>query len=452
MEFSVTEASLAGFKLIGKRPLSALVWALAWIVLGYGGLAGLLYLSGVQLADSLRALPQAGDDPQAMGMAVAHFYLGFLRVFWPWMLWAWVLGIVLQAAVFRAVIEPKKRGFAYLSIGGDEVRLGLLHVIFFVLWILFCIVVGLACGAAIAGAQMLQAPWQGVAIAATIIATVVVVLVVLVRLMLAAPMTFARKRLQIFDSWGLTRGRFWALVGVVLLMAIFVVAIAFAFGLIRNAVMIGPMQDFMREAMVNPRDPSRILNRMLQVLDPRTLSPTIIAFVAVQGLADTVLRVIALAPFAESYRMLAAPPPAAPPAGGLFDAPVPAPVAPAAAAAAVAAAGHDHGHDDHGHAAPAHDDHGHAAPAHDDHGHGDAHGHDDHGHAEAHGHDDHGHGDAHGHDDHGHAEAHGHDDHGHGDSHGHDDHGHGDSHGHDDHGHGDDHGDGHGGHAHGGHH
>ena len=468
MEFSVTEASLAGFKLIGRRPLSFLVWAIAWIVLGYGGLAALFYLSGSQLADSLRAFPQANGDPQAMAFAALHFELGLLRVVWPWGLWAWLLSIVLQAGVFRAIIEPKNRGFAYLRIGGDEVRLALLHVIFFVLWILFCAAVGVACAFGIAGAQMLAQPWQGLAIAAGIILAICLVIVVLVRLLLAAPMTFAKKRLQIFDSWGVTRGHFWGLVGVVLLMFIFVAAIGIAFGLIRNAVMIGPMQDVMRDMMANPRDPSRMLNRLIEVLSPKTISPEIIAFVAVQGLADTLLRVIALAPFGESYRVLAAPPAPASPMGGLFDAPAPAAAVAAAAVAAAADHGHGHGHDDHGHghAAPAHDDHGHGG-GHDAHGH-DAHGHDDHGHG-AHGHDDHGHGghDDHGHaahDDHGHAAAHGHDDHGHADAHGHgddhghghDDHGHGDghgdAHGHDDHGHGhDDHGHGHDDHGHGGH-
>ena len=362
MEFSVTEASLAGFKLIGRRPVSALVWALAWILLGYGGLAALLYLSGAQLADALKVLPQAGGDPKALGLAALQFELSVVRVVWPWGLWAWIVSIVLHAAVYRAVIEPRRRGFAYLRIGGDELRLGLLAVIYFVLVIVFWVVVGLACAAAIAASGQLAQPARGLAIAAVVIAAICVSFVVLVRLMLAGPMTFARKRLQIFDSWRVTRGRFWALLGMLLLVVIFALAIGFAVSLIRNAVMIGPMSDMMREAVMHPGEPGRMLNRIIAALNPQTLSPMIAAFVVVQGLADTLLRVIVTAPFAESYRVLTTPP--APPAPLYEPAPV-VPSAPAEAAAPIAAvvADHDSDHDAHGHADP-------HAPA-DEAGHGD---------------------------------------------------------------------------------
>jgi hypothetical protein len=347
MEFSVTEASLAGFRLIGRRPVSALVWALAWIVLGYGAMGLLLLWAAPQLSEAVHAFPQPGGDPEAMGLAMMQFYGGFLRVFWPWGLWAWILITVLQAALYRAILEPKNSGFGYLRLGGDELRLALLQVILGILFVVYIIAVCVACGAVFLAARQLAQPWLGLADAAAVIVAFCLTIYVVVRLMLAQPMTFARKRLQIFDSWGVTRGRFWPLLGVLVLTMIFAAVVGFAFALIRNTVMIGPMQDMMRDAFTHPGDPTRMFSRMLELMNPRTLSPAIVALLLLQGLGDTLTRIVTLSPFAECYRVLTAPPePGGPVEGMSVYEPAPAPVP------------DDPGHDDHGHADPHDDSHG----------------------------------------------------------------------------------------------
>ena len=412
MDFSVTEASLAGFRVVGRRPLSALVWALVWMVFAYGGLALLFMYAAPSFQAALSGVPHPGDDPKHAMMAVFQLEMTLVRLIWPFALLMWLVAVVLQAAVFRAVIEPRKRGFAYLRLGGDELRLAVLSIVLVILWIIYCVALSLAGGAAIAASAHLEQPWRGLAVAAVVIVAICLTITILVRLSLAAPMTFARKRLQIFDSWGVTSGRFWALVGVILMIAILAIAISIGLGLIRNALLLGTMQQMVRDMMEHPGDPGPVLSRIFQMLDPRNLTPMMAAALVVQGLGGTLLRVVVAAPFAETYRVLTSTPetPAAPTGGALVLDPEP---------------------DGHGHAATvAHDAHGH-----DDHGHADPHAHaDDHAHDDSHGHDDHGQ------DDHGHGGG----DHGHGDDHGQ---GHGDDHGHGD-GHGDDDDHGHGGHGH----
>ncbi|HEY5411589.1 MAG TPA: hypothetical protein VIJ94_12785, partial [Caulobacteraceae bacterium] len=241
--------------------------------------------------------------------------------------------------------------------------------------VLYFLAIGLACGVAFWAASRLAQPWLGLADTAAVLVAIGLTIFIRIRLLLAAPMTFARKRLQIFDSWGVTRGRFWPLLGVIVLAVIFALAIGLAIGLIRNALLIGSMQSLMREAMQHPTEPGFMMSRFAQMLTPQVLSPALVAFVIVQGLADTCLRVVVAAPFAESYRVLTAPPPPPPPAVEGFE-PVPAPEAPPPLAFAhddghegvheapgqeatgqddaVQAEDHDHGHaDDHG---PGHDD------------------------------------------------------------------------------------------------
>jgi hypothetical protein len=304
MKLSVTEAALEGFRLVGQRPLSFAVWALVWLGLGYGLLGLLLWHSMPQLTQVFAALPQPGGDPRAAIATVMQLELGILRIAAPWGLWVWLLSVVLVAAIYRAVLEPNNRGPAYLRLGADELRLLGLEVIYLILTIVFfCLLAGV-CAAAFVAARQLQQPWQGLLDVVVVLAAIVLSIYLRIRLLFAPTMTFARKRLQIFDSWGLTRGSAWSIVGLCLLVFVFILAVAFVLGVIRQALMFGQMQDLMSGMMRTPVAPRLAFGRALQVMAQTMVSPLGLTALVIQGIGDSFLRVVAAAPFAEAYRQL----------------------------------------------------------------------------------------------------------------------------------------------------
>jgi hypothetical protein len=139
------------------------------------------------------------------------------------------------------VLRPRDARAGYLRLGMDEVRMGVLNVILGLLWgtVIFGVVIVTALAAETASTT---APSGMVLIGDA--ATLVMIglgMLVLVRLSLAAPMTFAERRLRVFESWQLTSGCFWRLFwayvmafllgAVVLLLMLIVVTAVAAIGM-----------------------------------------------------------------------------------------------------------------------------------------------------------------------------------------------------------------------------
>ena len=339
MEFSVTEASTAGFRVMGRRPISTLVWVLVWTVLGFGAIGLLVFWSWPQLSEAAKAFQSGDAQPQALAAAAIRFELGVVQAVWPGMLWLFLLSVVLQAAIFRAVIEPRRRGFAYLRLGGDELRLLLLMVIYFVLSMVFFTVLGIACALLIGAEQQLDQPWAGLLGFLTVVGAVCLTFYVAVRLSLVSPMTFANKRLQLFESWRVTRGRFWSIVGVFVLAMIFVIGISIAVGVIRNALIAGVMSDFVQDMIQHPNEPQRLFAHLAAYLNSQNFGPTLAGVVVLQGIGSMLSRVVLAGALAETYRVLSTPQPPEPREGNVY---VPAPPAPPV----VGLQADEHGHAD----------------------------------------------------------------------------------------------------------
>jgi hypothetical protein len=300
--FSAVDVSAEGFRLIKSRPGTFVIWILYWLILAVGPMLAIFAAAAPKFLDLVQEMKSAHDmhDSQVVGDMI-NFELGLLPLIGPWSLWLLLVSVVFQAAIYRAVLEPAKRGFAYLRIGGDELRLIVVGLVLAILLgCLFTLAV-FAGVALFAAGDGVPHPWRGWIEAIGVIALVLVCLVVPFRFLLAMPQTFAEKKIRIFESWGLTRGRFWKIVGIVLMLFVYLILIGIVTGVIRQVMFVGLGMstgafDHMSDFEHIGDDLRGGLSRMLAAF-----GPALIAVVIVQSIASTLLRVVATAPFARAY-------------------------------------------------------------------------------------------------------------------------------------------------------
>ena len=233
--FSPTDACIEGFRVARKHPWAMLVWglfAVVCMVLGFA-LIGALGLMNAMT-------PGAMANPANASTAVTNS-LKIDAVFLPFSL---IFTTMLLSAIFRAVLRPEDKGLAYMKLGGDEVRL---FVVGLALMILGFLAEGVVAGVLIVAVGAVYAANHAAGVLAGVVATVVFVCLaiwVVVRLSLAYVMTFAEKRIRIFESWKLTKGQFWPLCGMYLLTGLICMGVIIALYIVMIIVTLlgmGPM-------------------------------------------------------------------------------------------------------------------------------------------------------------------------------------------------------------------
>ncbi len=207
--FSASDAAFSGFHFIRRQPTTVLIWAGAYLVYQLANETLLVSLAGDKLA-VLQSLSETNRTDPAAALAMLPSLALVFVVALPVAL---AFLSVMNSAVYRALMRPEDVSPGYFRLGQDEVRMAGLILI----WVLLAIGYGFlvlfvsAMGAAIGFAS--PAPvrpifftlWGAAALAALIYPTV--------RLSLSMPLTVASRHIHVFDSWILTRGRFWSLLG-----------------------------------------------------------------------------------------------------------------------------------------------------------------------------------------------------------------------------------------------
>lgn len=238
MSFSILEATLSGFRLIQKKPGVLVVWAAFGFLMFLGFVAVILLTVGGAL---MGALQQAGAVSQSPGvlLSAAGGVVGMLAVGLPV---AMLVSAMYQAAAYRVVLEPARDRWGYLRIGLDEVRVAistlalvlLIGVAVFIPAALFGVL-----GAALRGWPQAEFVFQG----AGFLATLAWLGFLIVRFSLAPVMTYAEKRIVVFESWGLTGPVFWRVAATYLLIFLLTLVVWLTLGFVGNALLflgVGP--------------------------------------------------------------------------------------------------------------------------------------------------------------------------------------------------------------------
>lgn len=225
--FSPTDAAFEGFRITRDKPAALAIWAIASLAAGVVMALAMIAFFGPVLME----LQDPPDDPER-AMELTRQLAPFYALMAP-------LGLVIMsvwaAAVYRVVLRPQDRGLGYMKLGGDELRLALLAVIYVLLAMGFFFAVVLVVGVLAGVAAAVAGPFGAVVGVLLGLAVFPLFVWVSVRLSLAGPMTFAERRLRVFASWRLTKGHFWPLLGAYALSLVMMFLIA-ALGLVLYAV------------------------------------------------------------------------------------------------------------------------------------------------------------------------------------------------------------------------
>ncbi|MFC3076755.1 hypothetical protein ACFODL_01500 [Phenylobacterium terrae] len=290
-EISVGRAAGAGLRLIRREPKAVLGWAGLYLAAA----AITMALFGAIFGQFFTTLARDAEPDPAVLMGLNAQMMALQPLVW---LGAIVLQTVLMAAVFRAVLQPEERRWAYLRLSGQELWLGLVYLVLsfgisIVAMMLLFPVVGLAVFLGYLFRDALG-PWGMVLIGGpTLLLFMGAVVWLMLRLCLAYPMSFADRNFRLFESWTATRGH----AGRLFLVFLLAVLIALGVQLVGFVICAGLML-----AVIGPNWQALMAGDPLLLL--RTVGPFLPLFVVLGSVLSAVMAAITTAPLAEVYRQL----------------------------------------------------------------------------------------------------------------------------------------------------
>jgi hypothetical protein len=309
-KFSITGAATAGFGVIGRAPLAVLAWGLVMLVTLVGPMVGLMWTLVPQFIEFFRAMPDPASTPSetadpAMMARMMQLQASMMGVNAINLVGGTLVKGVVVGAVFRAVLQPDQKRWAYLRLGKSELWLALVSLVQIVLFMvayfavaiigfilgLIAFMVGSAAGD---GGKVIA----GVLIGLVVLAAIGVLIWGILRLSMAGPMSFAEGKFLLFESWTFTRGQSGRLLGMALLLALILMALELVVYAILGVAAFGSWKGI--EAMVETlrgQPPQAWLHAFWKIAAIGTVVLSVVAAFAMALLC---------APWAKAYQELAA--------------------------------------------------------------------------------------------------------------------------------------------------
>lgn len=298
MRFSTGDLVFEGFRLVRRKPMVILAWTLVYLLYT---VPSLFVMTGVMetmagLMEEIQALEGvAQPTPEQMAPILQGYGQVLGRMVWllPFSL---LVNAVLLAAVSRAVLTPEAGGFGYLRLGRDEARVFVLLLVAGLLTVLATVVAFFI--AAMLGGLAITAMggWGALVLVAALIAAAAFIVWLAVRWSLAVPIIMTEKRLAIFESFALTRGVFWPLLGMAVIVGLLVLLIGCLSTIV--AAPISLASGLSMAGAVSSDDPAAMLRAM------NLTSPWMLVSALVNAVVYALTVGVIYAPFSAAYLRL----------------------------------------------------------------------------------------------------------------------------------------------------
>ncbi|WP_447909990.1 hypothetical protein [Brevundimonas bullata] len=220
MTLPATDCAFEGFRLTRRAPKALLAWALA-----YGVFFTLFFLVAAPHLVTVMSLVTALEGNSNPSIEEIQPLMQAYGAMFAWgMPLAILFGAVLNTAIARSVIRPDDKQFGYLRVGKAELRVLAVNLIVAVITGLAAMVVFAVVSVIAAIAITVPALWLVVVLLS--LAGLALIIWLTVRLSLAVPITFAEGRIAVKESFAMTRGVFWPMLGMAIIAWIMALLVA----------------------------------------------------------------------------------------------------------------------------------------------------------------------------------------------------------------------------------
>lgn len=292
MAFSATESAFEGFRIVRRSPMTIVFWALAYLAV----IAAFVFLAGNNLPAFLEAAETLDGATEPTPEQMLPFFQAYAAMVGPMLPISIVLGAMLNAAVARAVVRPSESALGYLRIGMDELRVFVVTLVLGIIIGLLAVVALFVMAAVVGGLALAfggDNPGPAILIGiACYVLWFAFIIWLSVRFSLAVPITVAERRFAIFDSWGMTKGHVWSLIGMTILAFVLAIVVQILISVVALPIVYFATDGFSALGQIEGMTPMEVF---------QTMAPLGITVVIVSTVLSALQLAIMYAPYASAY-------------------------------------------------------------------------------------------------------------------------------------------------------